>query len=363
MGIPIPCRRGGDGSRRGFILQCRRRSDRAFRLLPFRAGRREGTVLRASGGIRARGTADAGKIPPATHRSHLPPMRPVWKGSIQFGLVSIPVNLMPATHREELTFRLLRKKDLSPVNYRRVAEADGKPVEWGDIVKGYEYEKGRFVVLKEEDFQRVDVEATQSVTIQSFVKLEELDPVFFHKPYYLEPDRRGERAYVLLRDALKQTGRIGIARVVIRTREHLAAVKPSGSGLMLELMRFADELVDAKEFKVPAAGSADRKEMRMAVSLIESMSEPWNPADYKDEYRERLEAMIEEKVRSGGKTAPAPARTRRPPNVIDLVSVLQKSLDESTGRTPKRKAPRKSAAKKSGKSTRVKKTASRRKAG
>ena len=152
------------------------------------------------------------------------PMRAIWKGAISFGLVNIPIALYPATRTEELKFRLLRASDHSPVNYKRVAEADGKEVPWDQIVKGYEHEKGKFIVLKDEDFQRVDIEATQTVDITRFVKLEEVNPVFFHKPYYMEPQKGGDKAYVLLREALRASGKIAIAKVVIKTRQHLAAV-------------------------------------------------------------------------------------------------------------------------------------------
>ena len=149
-------------------------------------------------------------------------MRAIWKGSISFGLVNIPIALYPATRKEELKFRMLRAKDLSPINYKRVAEKDGKEVPWEDIVKGYEYEKGKFVILKDEDFQRVDLEATQTVDIQDFVDVEEIDPMFFYKPYYLEPQKGGDKAYVLLRDALESSKKVGIAKVVIKTRQYLA---------------------------------------------------------------------------------------------------------------------------------------------
>src|SRR3989449_3552819 len=171
-------------------------------------------------------------------------MRAIWKGSITFSLVNIPISLYPATRSEDLKFRLLRKSDLSPINYKRVAEADGKEVPWEEIVKGYEYEKGRFVVLKEEDFRRADVEATQSVEIVEFVQLDEIDPIFYDKPYYLEPQKKGEKAYVLLREALKESDKVGIAKVVIKTRQHLAAIKPEKNALVLELMHFAEELID-----------------------------------------------------------------------------------------------------------------------
>src|SRR5205823_5770794 len=177
--------------------------------------------------------------------------RAIWKGSISFGLVSIPIALYPATRREELKFRLLRKSDLSPVNYKRVAEKDGKQVSWDQIVKGYEYEKGKYVVLKNEDFQRVDVEATQTVDIQDFVDLDDIDPIYFYKPYYLEPQKGGDKAFVLLRDSLKESKKVGIAKVVIKTRQYLAGVKPEDGSLVLELMHFADELVDTSKLDLP----------------------------------------------------------------------------------------------------------------
>ena len=183
-------------------------------------------------------------------------MRAIWKGSISFGLVSIPISLFPATHREELKFRMLRKSDLSPINYKRVAEADGKEVPWGEIIKGYEYEKGQFVLIKDEDFARVDVEATQTVDIINFVELGEINPLFFYKPYFMQAEKGGEKAYALLRDALAGMGKIGIAKVVIKVRQHLAAIKAQQNGLMLELMHFPEELIDVSEFKAPAAKKA-----------------------------------------------------------------------------------------------------------
>jgi len=256
-------------------------------------------------------------------------MRAIWKGSISFSLINIPIALYPATRREELKFRLLRASDLSPVNYKRVAEADGKEVPWDQIVKGYEYEKGKFIVLKDEDFKRADIEATQSVDILDFVELEEIDPIFFDKPYYLEPEKRGEKAYSLLREALKQSGKVGIAKVVIKTRQHLAAVKPEKNLLVLELMHFADEIIDTKELKIPGAPSIAAKELNMAKDLIAKMSGKWDPAQYRDEYREALMEAIHEKVESGGKEVPTRGAAKKPTNVVDLVSVLQESLQQA----------------------------------
>jgi DNA end-binding protein Ku len=265
-------------------------------------------------------------------------MRAIWKGSISFSLINIPIALYPATRREELKFRLLRSSDLSPVNYKRVAEADGKEVPWDHIVKGYEYEKGKFIVLKDEDFKRADIEATQSVDILDFVDLDEIDPIFFDKPYYLEPEKRGEKAYSLLREALKQSGKVGIAKVVIKTRQHLASVKPEKNLLVLELMHFAEEIIDTKELKIPGNPSVGAKELDMAKDLIAKMSNKWDPEKYEDEYRHALLEVINKKVESGGKELPARGTAKKPTNVVDLVSVLQESLAHAgKGKTAKRK--------------------------
>ena len=270
--------------------------------------------------------------------------RAIWKGSISFGLVNIPIALYPATRREELKFRLLRKTDLSPVNYKRVAEKDGKEVPWDQIVKGYEYEKGKYVVLQDQDFQRVDIEATQTVDIQDFVELDEIDPIFFYKPYYLEPQKGGDKAYALLRDALKDSKKVGVAKVVIKTREYLAGVKPEDGALVLELMHFAGELADTSKLNIPKKVEVGKREMTMAKSLIDSMSSKWSPEKYKDDYREALMEVIEEKVEAGGKELEEkPRKAPKPTKVIDLVSVLQKSLEETGA---KKKAKGKSGAKK-----------------
>ena len=259
-------------------------------------------------------------------------MRAIWKGSISFGLVNIPIALYPATRKEELRFRLLRRTDLSPVNYKRVAEKDGKEVPWDDIVKGYEYEKGKYIVLKDEDFQRVDLEATQTVDIQDFVHQEEIDPMFFYKPYYLEPQKGGDKAYALLRDSLEKSKKVGIAKVVIKTRQYLAGVKPEGDALVLELMHFAEELADPNKLHVPKKIEVGKREMSMATALVDSMSSKWNPEKYHDDYREALMEVIEEKVEAGGKEiAEKPKKAPKPTKVIDLVSVLQQSLEKTGG--------------------------------
>jgi len=268
-------------------------------------------------------------------------MRAIWKGSISFGLVNIPIAVYPATRKEELKFRLLRAKDHSPVNYKRVAAKDGKEVPWDEIVKGYEYEKGKFVVLNEKDFQRVDLEATQTVDIQDFVDIDEIDPMYFYKPYYLEPQKGGDKAYVLLREALADGKKVGIAKVVIKTRQYLAGVKALKHALVLELMHFAEELADAEKLHVPKKLEVGKREKEMAKKLVDSMSSKWDPEKYHDDYREALMEVIEEKVEAGGKEIEEkPKPKKESTKVIDLVAVLQESLAKSQGVKNKKSAPK-----------------------
>jgi DNA end-binding protein Ku len=257
-------------------------------------------------------------------------MRAIWKGSISFGLVNIPVSLQTASKTEELKFKLLRSSDLSPVNYKRVAQVDGKEVPWNEIVKGYEYEKDKFVVLKDEDFQRVDLEATDTIDIVDFVELSQINPIFFYKPYYLEPQKGGAAAYKLLRQVLQDTKKVGISKVIIKKRQHLAAVKANGNLLVLELMRFSDELVPASAIKVASEKKPGAREVAMAKTLVNQMSEDWDPDRYTDEYRSALMKLIDKKVASGGKELPAEGhKPKRATNVIDLAAVLQQSLADA----------------------------------
>lgn len=257
-------------------------------------------------------------------------MRAIWKGSISFGLVNIPIGLYPATRKENVSFRQLRASDLSPIKYKRVAEADGEEVPWEQIVKGYEYEKGQFVLITDEDFEKAMPEATQSIDITEFVELDEIDPMFFDTPYYLEPQKGGKKAYALLRETLKETGKVGIARVVIKTRQHLAAVKPTDECLVLELMHFPDEVLEPAGLDLPKDEQLGKKEMEMAKSLVETMSGEWDPSQFQDVYRERLLKLIEEKAANGGKEVGGPKPKPKPAtNVVDLVAVLQKSLAET----------------------------------
>lgn len=268
-------------------------------------------------------------------------MRPIWTGSISFGLVTIPVAVVSASRQEDLKFRLLRDADLSPVNYKRVAAVDGKEVPWDQIVKGYEYEKGKFVVLKEDDFKRVDLEATDTIEIMDFVDLKQINPVYFYKPYYLEVQKGGSPAYKLLREVLASTNRVGIAKIVIRTRQHLAAVKANGDLLVLDLMRFQDELVSTEEVKTPEGKQLGSREVKMATTLVDQMTEAWDASRYTDDYRSALMKLIEAKVKSGGKELPDKGKTKKATNVVDLLSVLQESLQGTSGAKSKAKPAKK----------------------
>jgi len=254
-------------------------------------------------------------------------MRPTWKGSISFGLVYIPIAVYPATREEKLSFRQLRKRDLSPIKYKKVAEADMKEVPADEIVKGFEYERGHYIVLSDEDFEKVRIESTHSIDITDFVEMDKVDPKFFYKPYFLEPGKGGEKAYALLHKALSGTGKIGIAKVVISNREYLAAVKPDGLFLVLELMHFASEVLTPEELNRPKTELND-KEMKMANALIESMSSDWDPQKYRDEYRGAVMEMIEQKAKNKQLPA-APVAAPRSTNVVDLVKVLQESINRS----------------------------------
>src|SRR4030095_2419113 len=200
-------------------------------------------------------------------------MRAIWKGNISFALVSIPISLFSATRRNELSFHYLHKKDMSTVSYKRFGDTENVEVPWDDLTRGYEYEKDQYVEITDEDLDKADVELTKTIQIQEFVREEEIDPVYFDKPYYLEPQKGGERAYALMRDALAQSKKVGIAKVVLKSREHLAAVKSVGNMLTLQTMRFSHEIVDAGALNLPAKAEISKKEMDLANTLIDSMSD------------------------------------------------------------------------------------------
>src|SRR5579872_7430410 len=270
----------------------------------------------------------------------------LWTGSINFGLVNIPVKLFNAVRGNELSFHFLHKKDQGRITNVRTCSECGKKVPWDEIERGYEIEKGQHVILTDEDFKRVNVEATQSVDIMQFVQQKEIDEMLYDTPYYLEPEKKGRHAYALLREALKKSGKVGIARVVIRTREHLAAVRPHGEAIVLETMHYEDEIVKASQFEFPPTKEkTPATEMKAALMLIDTMSEKFDASSFHDEYKEQLLTMIQARAR--GKTLPkVKLKTQEPTNVVNIMDVLQKSLNE---RRAKRVAVAKNGRKKSGK--------------
>ena len=275
--------------------------------------------------------------------------RAMWKGSIAFGLVNIPVELYSAVRDHRPKFRLLHAKDESPVQYERVCQREGKPVGWEDLVKGFEYEKGQFVILTKDDFKTAALEKTKTIDILDFVDPKDVDERYFETPYYLQPGKGSERAYALLRDAIEKSGRIGIAKIILRDAQHLAAVETIGDAIVLTMMRFADELADLEDFRFPKSQAIRPGEMNMALQLIESLSGTWEPEKYNDEYTDNLMRVIQAKLK-GKKPRLQERETPHQAQVVDLMERLRASLE---GKKP-------GAARKV---TTRKKTTSRKKAG
>ncbi|PYQ73630.1 MAG: Ku protein [Acidobacteria bacterium] len=253
--------------------------------------------------------------------------RPLWKGSISFGLVNIPIELHTAVRDHRPKFRMLHAKDKSPVKFERMCVRDGKPVAWEDLVKGFEYQKGHFVVMSKEDFQTAALEKTRTIDIVDFVKAEEIDDRFFETPYYLVPAKGGERAYALLRDAIRESGRIGISKFILRDSQHLAAVEVIENAIVLTVMRFADELVDVGQFDFPASDGVRKAELDMAKALVNSLAAEWDPSKYTDQYRENLMRIIQSKVK-GKEVTLEPMAEPRQAEVVDLMERLRRSLEQ-----------------------------------
>ena len=291
--------------------------------------------------------------------------RPIWTGTLSFGLLNVPVSLMSGERKVDLSFRMLDSRDKKPIRYERVNAETGEEVPWKDIVKAFEYDKGSYVVVDEEDIKSAAPESHETVEVETFVDADAIPPQFFEKPYVLVPGKKAEKGYVLLRETLKSTKQVGIARVVIRTREYLAAVMPQGDALLLMLLRYPQELVDPADYKLPEGKPASyrvtAKEMDMAKQLISSMSGEWAPEEFHDEFRARLEEVIKKKMKSKGALAKADENEPEPAedaatNVVDFMSLLQKSI-ASNKRTPAKKGE----AKKPGKKKATKKKASAKK--
>jgi DNA end-binding protein Ku len=290
--------------------------------------------------------------------------RPVWTGTLSFGLLNIPVSLMAGERRTDISFRMLDARNNAPVRYERVNAETGDEVPWKDIVKAFEYDKGSYVVLEPEDIKSAAPESHDAIEVEGFVDANAVGPQYFEKPYVLVPAKKAEKGFVLLREALQGTGKIGIARVVIRTREHLCAVMPQGHALVLLMMRYPQELVDVDEYNIPEGARGDyritAKEQEFSEQLIRTMSDEWKPEQYQDEFRERLHKVIQQRMKAHGVVK----REEEEPevgegaatNVVDFMSLLQQSIDRNK-RTPAKKtaaakaAPARKVAKKVAKKT------------
>jgi DNA end-binding protein Ku len=264
--------------------------------------------------------------------------RPIWKGAISFGLVNIPVELHTAVRDNRPRFKLLHAKDESPVHYERVCERDGKPVAWEDLVKGYEYEKGQFVILTKDDFRTAALEKSKTIDILDFVDPDAIDERYFETPYYLLPAKGAERGYALLREAIRKTGRAGIAKMILRDSQHLAAVEAIEDALVLTMMRFADELADIDTFTFPKGSEARGKELDLATTLVENLASEWNPEKYTDEYAENIKRLVQAKVKGKPARLKPPQEGPRGQKIVDLMSRLQQSLEAAGGAKPKKKS-------------------------
>jgi DNA end-binding protein Ku len=265
--------------------------------------------------------------------------RPIWTGTLSFGLLNIPIKLMSAEKRTDIHFRMLDSRDNAPIRYERVNSDTGEEVPWKDIVKAFEYRKGNYVILEDEDLRAAAPESHEAVEIAAFVDADSIGPEYYEKPYVLVPGKKAEKGYVLLRETLAETGKIGIAHVVVRTREYLSAVMAKGDALILMLMRYPQELVDVADYEIPSGSAASHRvtkpEMQMARQLIESMATAWKPSDYKDEFRAKLHKAIEKRMKSKGVVTPPDeeATEESTTNVVDFMDLLKKSL-ASNKRTP-----------------------------
>ena len=264
-------------------------------------------------------------------------MRPLWTGALTFGLVNIPVRLHSAVQaKERVSFRLLHKTDLSPIKYERVCQKEGEPVDWKEIVKGYEYTKGKFVVLTDEDFKAAAIESSKTIEIIDFVNADEVDARYFETPYYVVPAKGGEKAYALLREAIKRTGMVGIGKITMRSNSlHLAGVKAVGEAIVLEIMRFADELVEVGDFTFPSEENVRPQELQMAEQLVANLSQPFDPSKYTDDYRANLMKIIRAKMK-GKKIEVSEPEERESTQVVDLMQRLQESLEMGKKRTTER---------------------------
>lgn len=268
-------------------------------------------------------------------------MRSIWKGAISFGLVHIPVRLYSASRQRELKFKMLHKKDLSEIRYARICKADGKEIPWEDIVKGYEYQDGNYIVLTEEDFEKADPEKNRTIEILDFAEVSEIDPIYYDTPYYLEPDKGAAQSYTLLCEALRKSKKVAIGHFVFHHHEHLGVLRPQGDLLVLHQLRYDSEIVDPQELKIPKS-KVSKTEFELANKLIEQLTKPFKPSQYSDAYTDEIKALIKKKAK--GQQIVAPKGTKaKPTKVHDILSLLKSSLGESKS-TPQKKRKRKKAA-------------------
>jgi DNA end-binding protein Ku len=284
--------------------------------------------------------------------------RPIWRGSLSFGLVAIPVQLHTAVRDNRPKFRLLHAKDKSPIKYERVCQRDGTPVAWEDLVKGYEYQKGRYVVLTKDDFKAAALDKDRRVQVSDFVPADSIDDRYFDQPYYLLPDKSGEHAYAVLQQALEQTGRIGIGKVVMRERQHLVAVESIDDRLVLTMLRFANEVVEVPELAAVDRAKVAAKDVKLATDLIEALAAEWKPEQYTDDYHENLQEVIKSKLKGETIELEEPGRPMRA-EVIDLAERLRASLTAAEGSRKSR--PAKPSSSKARPKTRRTKTRTKRK--
>ncbi|MBA2728320.1 MAG: Ku protein [Parachlamydiaceae bacterium] len=261
-------------------------------------------------------------------------MRTIWTGAISFGLVNIPIRMYTATKDKELSFVLLHKKDLSQIRFARICKAEEKEVPWSEIVKGYEYDKGNYVVMNDEDFASANLKKSKTIEIINFINEDEIETLYYVKPYFLEPDKNAVMAYSLLREALKKSKKVGLAKFVFKNKEHLAVIKAHGNMIILNQLRYETELVKASDLDIPKAlGKTESKELEIALKLIDHMTAPFTPEKYKDTYTEDLKNIIKQK--SKGKTVHPKTDEPKPTKVHDIMSLLKASLEEKP--TPKKK--------------------------
>ena len=265
--------------------------------------------------------------------------RALWKGAISFGLIHIPVDLFSAENSNQIDLDMLDKRDFSPIGYKRVNKKNGKEVEWKDIVKGYEFEDNQYVVLSEEDVKRANPEATQTINIMAFIEASEISPLYFEQPYYLTPGKGGDKVYALLRETLKKSKKVAIGQLVIRVKQHLAALIPIGDMIVLNILRYADEIRPMKDYKLPdtkaSKNAISSKEVQMAMSLVEGMTEKWNPENFKDTYRDDLMKLIQKRIKSKQTKVldeTAVETTAPTSNIVDIMALLKQSIEAKTGK-------------------------------